>query len=469
MRDFGYDVSDYCDVDPVFGSLADFDILLAAAHERGLRVLLDWVPNHTSSDHPWFRAALAAGPGSKERARYLFRAGRGRDGARPPNNWESVFGGPAWTRVADGEWYLHLFDTSQPDLDWRNPEVPAMFEDVLKFWLDRGVDGFRIDVAHGLFKVASLRDQRGRVSGGRDLPADREEHSMVERTVLDEPMWDQPEVHEVYRSWRRIIDSYDGDRMAVAEAWTRSPEAMARYVRPDELHQAFNFAWLLAPWSAQAFAEVVRGTLEAVAPVGAAPTWVLSNHDVVRHPTRYGGGPRGVARARAATLTMLALPGSAYLYQGEELGLEEVDVPPEARQDPSWFRTGKPGRDGCRVPIPWRGTRSPFGFGPAGTTPWLPMPADWARVTVAAQRRDPRSTWSFYRAALRARRRLTNTDADVEIVEGRSTVLELRRGDLTVLCNCGTRPVRLPPGSVVLASGPLEGDRLPADTAVWLV
>jgi alpha-glucosidase len=469
QHDAGYDVADYTDVDPRFGRLGDVDRMLERAHELGLRIVIDVVPNHTSSDHPWFRAALAAGPGSKERARYLFRAGRGRDGARPPNNWESVFGGPAWTRVADGEWYLHLFDTSQPDLDWRNPEVPAMLEDVLKFWLDRGVDGFRIDVAHGLFKVASLRDQRGRVSGGRDLPADREEHSMVERTVLDEPMWDQPEVHEVYRSWRRIIDSYDGDRMAVAEAWTRSPEAMARYVRPDELHQAFNFAWLLAPWSAQAFAEVVRGTLEAVAPVGAAPTWVLSNHDVVRHPTRYGGGPRGVARARAATLTMLALPGSAYLYQGEELGLEEVDVPPEARQDPSWFRTGKPGRDGCRVPIPWRGTRSPFGFGPAGTTPWLPMPADWARLTVAAQRRDPRSTWSFYRAALRARRRLTNTDADVEIVEGRSTVLELRRGDLTVLCNCGTRPVRLPPGSVVLASGPLEGDRLPADTAVWLV
>jgi alpha-glucosidase len=469
QHDAGYDVADYTDVDPRFGRLGDVDRMLERAHELGLRIVIDVVPNHTSSDHPWFRAALAAGPGSKGRARYLFRAGRGRDGARPPNNWESVFGGPAWTRVADGEWYLHLFDTSQPDLDWRNPEVPAMFEDVLKFWLDRGVDGFRIDVAHGLFKVASLRDQRGRVSGGRDLPADREEHSMVERTVLDEPMWDQPEVHEVYRSWRRIIDSYDGDRMAVAEAWTRSPEAMARYVRPDELHQAFNFAWLLAPWSAQAFAEVVRGTLEAVAPVGAAPTWVLSNHDVVRHPTRYGGGPRGVARARAATLTMLALPGSAYLYQGEELGLEEVDVPPEARQDPSWFRTGKPGRDGCRVPIPWRGTRSPFGFGPAGTTPWLPMPADWARLTVAAQRRDPRSTWSFYRAALRARRRLTNTDADVEIVEGRSTVLELRRGDLTVLCNCGTRPVRLPPGSVVLASGPLEGDRLPADTAVWLV
>jgi alpha-glucosidase len=469
QHDAGYDVSDYTDVDPRFGKLRDADELLARAHELGLKVVVDLVPNHTSSEHAWFRAALTAGPGSPERARYLFRTGRGRGGTRPPNNWESVFGGPAWTRVQDGEWYLHLFDTSQPDLDWRNPDVPAMFEDVLRFWLDRGVDGFRVDVAHGLFKVKSLRDQRGIVPGQRDLPADREDRAMVERTVRDEPMWDQPEVHDVYRSWRRLIDTYDGDRMAVAEAWTRTPESMARYVRPDELHQAFNFAWLLAPWSAEAFADVVRGTLEAVAPVGAAPTWVLSNHDVVRHPTRYGGGPRGLARAKAATLTMLALPGSAYLYQGEELGLEEVDVPPEARQDPSWFRTGKPGRDGARVPIPWRGTRSPFGFGPAGTHPWLPMPQEWGPLTVAAQRRDPASTWSFYRAALRARRRLAHSEAPVEIVEGRSTVLELRRGELTVLCNCGTRPVRMPRGQVALASGPMAGDLLPPDTAVWLV
>jgi alpha-glucosidase len=244
---------------------------------------------------------------------------------------------------------------------------------------------------------------------------------------------------------------------------------MARYVRPDELHQAFNFAWLLAPWSAAAFAEVVRGTLSAVEPVGAAPTWVLSNHDVVRHPTRYGGGARGLARARAATLTMLALPGSAYLYQGEELGLEEVDVPPESRQDPAWFRTGKPGRDGARVPIPWRGQRSPYGFGRAGSSPWLPMPDDWARLTVAAQRRDPDSTWSFYRAALRARRRHVGGTGDaVEIVEGRSTVLHLRRGDLTVVCNCGSRPARLPAGEIVAASGPVDDRLLPPDTAVWL-
>jgi alpha-glucosidase len=468
QHDAGYDVSDYTDVDPRFGRLSDFDDLTQRAHALGLKVVVDLVPNHTSSDHAWFQAALASAPGSRERARYLFRKGRGRGGSLPPNNWESVFGGPAWTRVDDGEWYLHLFDASQPDLDWRNPEVTAMFEGVLRFWLDRGVDGFRIDVAHGLLKVASLRDQRGVTPGSRDLPGDREERSMVERTLRDEPMWDQPEVHDVYRSWRRILDEYDGDRMAVAEAWTQSPESMARYVRSDEVHQAFNFAWLLAPWSASAFAEVVRGTLEAVGLVGAAPTWVLSNHDVVRHPTRYGGGARGLARARAATLTMLALPGSAYLYQGEELGLEEVDVPPEFRQDPAWFRTGRAGRDGARVPIPWRGTRSPFGFGPAGSTPWLPMPDDWAGLTVAAERKDPDSTWSFYRTALGLRQRFAHLDAPVEIVDGRSTVLELRRGELTVLCNCGSRPVRMPAGEVVLTSGPLDGDRLPPDTAVWL-
>jgi alpha-glucosidase len=292
---------------------------------------------------------------------------------------------------------------------------------------------------------------------------------MVERTQRDEPMWDQPEVHDVYRAWHRLLASYDGDRMAVAEAWAQTPEAMARYVRPDELQQTFNFAWLLAPWSAAAFAAVIQGTLDALAPVRAAPTWVLSNHDVVRHPTRYGGGPVGLARARAATLTMLALPGSAYLYQGEELGLEQVDVPPEQRQDPAWLRTGRISRDGCRVPLPWRGDRPPYGFSPAGTSTWLDMPTDWTGLTVAAQRRDPASTWSFYRSALRARRDLQGLPDDVEVSRRRSTVLELRRGPLTVVCNCGHRPVRLPPGEVVIASGPLDRGLLPPDTAAWVM
>jgi alpha-glucosidase len=476
QHDAGYDVSDYVDVDPRFGTLADVDALLQKARTLGLKVIIDLVPNHTSSEHEWFREALSGAPGSRERGRYLFRNGKGPGGADPPNNWESVFGGPAWTRVPDpstgsgrrGEWYLHLFDTSQPDLDWRNPEVPAMFEGVLRFWLDRGVDGFRVDVAHGLFKVKSLRDQRP----DPPKPAADDHHepagSVIPQHPADEPMWDQPEVHGVYRDWHTILASYDGDRMAVAETWAKTPEAMARYVRPDELHQAFNFAWLLAPWSAHAFAEVITGTLAAVDLVGAAPTWVLSNHDVIRHPTRYGGGAVGLARARAATLTMLGLPGSSYLYQGEELGLEEVDVPPEFRQDPLWFRTRQVGRDGCRVPIPWSGARAPYGFSEAGVRPWLPQPDDWGPLTVAAQRADPGSTWSFYREALRARRRFVGAGDSVELATGRATVVQFRRGPLTVVCNCGRRPVRLPRGEVVVASGALQDGLLPPDTAAWL-
>ncbi|HEV2796553.1 MAG TPA: glycoside hydrolase family 13 protein [Nocardioides sp.] len=464
QHDHGYDVADYCDVDPLFGQLSDADDLVVRAHELGLRVIVDLVPNHTSDEHEWFKAALAAAPGSPERARYLFRDSE--DG--PPNNWESVFGGPAWTQVEDGQWYLHLFDSTQPDLDWRNPEVPEMFEGVLRFWLDRGVDGFRVDVAHGLYKEASLRDQ---VLADDEEPGSkhgRVEHEMVERDVRDEPMWDQPEVHDVYRSWHKILDEAGPDRMAVAEAWTPTVESMAAYVRPDELDQTFNFAWLLADWSAETFAEVITDTLASVATTDASPTWVLSNHDVTRHVTRYGGGTQGLARARAATLTMLALPGSSYLYQGEELGLEQVDVAPEHRQDPSYLRTGEPGRDGCRVPIPWSGTKAPYGFGPGADQPWIPQPDDWASLTGEAQTGDPTSTLEFYREALRARREFAWTAGDsVEIVESGPDVLVLRRGPLTVALNCGTAPVELPAGELLMASGPVEDGKLPADTAAW--
>lgn len=462
QHDHGYDVADYCDVDPLFGSLSDADDLLARAHELGLRVIVDLVPNHSSDQHEWFQAALAAGPGSPERARYLFRDSE--DG-NPPNNWTSVFGGPAWTQVEDGQWYLHLFDSTQPDLDWRNPEVPEMFEGVLRFWLDRGVDGFRVDVAHGLFKEASLRDQV--IEDGGATASDA--HEMVERNVTDEPMWDQPEVHDVYRSWSKILDDYGPDRMAVAEAWTSTVESMAKFVRPDELDQTFNFAWLLADWSAETFAEVITDTLASVASVDAAPTWVLSNHDVTRHVTRYGGGAQGLARARAATLTMLALPGSSYLYQGEELGLEQVDVAPEHRQDPSYLRTGEPGRDGCRVPIPWGGTQAPYGFGPGAEQPWIPQPDDWASLTVEAQTGDPTSTLEFYRDALRARRDFAWTAGDaVEVVDSTADVLTFRRGPVTVVLNCGTAPAELPEGEVLMSSGPVEGGKLAPDTAAWL-
>lgn len=479
QKDHGYDVADYRDIDPLFGTLADADALLATAHDLGLRVIVDLVPNHTSSEHPWFPAALAAPAGSPERARYLFRDGRGADGAEPPNNWRSVFGGPAWTRVTEpdgrpGQWYLHLFDATQPDLDWRNPEVGDMFEDVLRFWLDRGVDGFRIDVAHGLFKEASLRDQERPEQPADETHAVAVEHrAMVERELADEPMWDQPEVHEVYRRWHRVLAEYDGDRMAVGEAWTQTAESMARFVRSDELHQAFNFSWLLAPWSAAAFADVVTHTFAALAEVGAPPTWVLSNHDVDRHPTRYGGGPVGLARARAATLAMLALPGSAYLYQGEELGLEQVDVPPEARQDPAWFRTGKPGRDGCRVPLPWAGARAPYGFGPDGEPdgeqPWIPQPDGWAGLTVEAQLADPDSTLAFYRRALAARRKWALDAGPEATAAAEDDVLVVRRGDLTVVLNAGTWPVPLPEGEVLIASTALEQPGLlPPDAAAWL-
>ncbi len=456
QADHGYDVADYRDVDPLFGTLADFDAMLAGAHELGIRVIVDLVPNHTSDRHPWFLAALAAGPGSPERERYVFQDGRGRDGSLPPNNWRSVFGGPAWTRVADGQWYLHIFDAGQPDLNWWNHEVGDEFEAILRFWLDRGVDGFRIDVAHGLVKRKDLRDL-ARYEG--------------------RAMFDQPEVHDVYRRWHRVLAEYDGDRMAVAEAWTDSAEATARYIRPDELQQAFNFHWLTARWSAAEFRRVITDTLDSVALVDGSPTWVLSNHDVVRHPTRYGGGAQGLARARAALLTMLALPGSAYVYQGEELGLEQVEVPPELRQDPTYLRSGEVGRDGCRVPIPWSGDAPPFGFGPDGARPGLPQPDGWAELTVDRQRKDPDSTWSFYRDVLALRRQVAvAAGSAVTWLASPPGTLAFRRGaGLVCVLNCGSRARRVPAeaGELLLCSGarPERGRdgsrRLAPDTAAW--
>ncbi len=460
QNDHGYDVADYRDVDPLFGTLADFDSMLAKAHELDIRVIVDVVPNHTSDQHVWFQKALAAGPGSAERDRYVFRDGRGRGGAKPPNNWTSIFGGPAWTRVEDGQWYLHMFDSTQPDLNWWNDEVGDEFESVLRFWLDRGVDGFRIDVAHGLYKPRELTDRRR----GEGLI-----------------MWDQPEVHDVYRRWHKVLAEYDGDRMAVAEAWTPTPESMARYVRPDELQQAFNFHWLGASWSAAAFRRVITETIDAVSLVGASPTWVLSNHDVVRHTTRYGGGAIGLDRARAAVLTMMALPGSSYVYQGEELGLEQVDVAPEFRQDPSYHRTGEVGRDGCRVPIPWSGTEAPFGFGPGNEQPWLPQPDSFAPLTVEAQEDDPASTLSFYRALLAMRREVTlGLAADVTYVPTSPGTLAFRRGaadEAGIVCmvNCGSRASKVPDvaGELLMTSGealidgPAGARRLPPNTAAW--
>jgi alpha-glucosidase len=471
MVDGGYDVADYRDVDPLFGTLADFDAMVADAHALGLRIIVDLVPNHTSSAHPWFRAALASPPGSPERDRYLFRDGRGEAGELPPNDWESIFGGPAWTRVADGQWYLHLFDPAQPDLNWRHPEVRAEFEEILRFWLDRGVDGFRIDVAHGMIKAEGLPDV-----GFGLLTTGQPQIELLGRGRL--PYFDQDEVHDIYRSWRPILDSYPGGRMAVAEAWAETPQRLARYVGPDELHQVFNFDFLDATWAADSFRKVIDTALAESAIVGAPTTWVLSNHDKPRHVTRYGDGALGLRRARAAALLMLALPGSAYLYQGEELGLPEVhDIPDELRQDPAFRRTGQ-SRDGCRVPLPWGGDVPPYGFGPRDGGPsWLPAPPTWRALSVAAQTGRPDSTLELYRAALRLRRELPATTG-VEWLPSEPDVLAFARtdpaGSRRVVCvvNLGTAPLPVGGyGAPLLTSAPLvdrDGEpTLPVDAAGW--
>ncbi|HEY0636659.1 MAG TPA: glycoside hydrolase family 13 protein [Pseudonocardiaceae bacterium] len=490
MADAGYDVSDYRDIDPRFGTLAAAEQFIREAHDRGLRVLLDIVPNHTSSEHPWFRAALAAPPGSPERDRYLFREGRGAAGELPPNDWASVFGGPAWTRVADGQWYLHLFDPAQPDLDWEHPQVRAEFVETLRFWFDRGVDGFRIDVAHSLIKQPGLPDV-----GGRKYPPDLVEvdGTLVRPAWEAHPHWDRDEVHEVYREWRALADSYDPPRVFVAEAWVHEPERLSLYLRPDELHTAFNFGYLVTPWQASAMRKAIEETLVEHTAVGAAPTWVLSNHDVARHVSRYArleqvpgvfqlsgllGRPYdlalGTRRARAAVLLTMALPGSAYVYQGEELGLPEVeDLPKSALQDPTWERSGHRdrGRDGCRVPLPWAGSEPPYAFGPGDTT-WLPQPADWGPLTADAQDGDPSSMLELYRAALRLRRShpaLGDGTLAFRGDLGDDVVAFDRSPGFTCVVNLGASPVALPAGAeVLLASGPLTGSELPADTAAWL-
>jgi alpha-glucosidase len=480
MVDAGYDVADYTGIDPLFGTVPEAETLIREAHEHGLRVIIDIVPNHSSDRHPWFQAALADGPGSPARDRYVFRPGRGADGGLPPNDWRSTFGGGAWTRVPDGEWYLHLFAPEQPDLNWENPEIRRDFEQVLRFWLDRGVDGFRIDVAHGLVKQAGLPDIGAK---GEDVldPVERDDH----------PHWDRDGVHEIYRDWRRVADAYPGERTFVAEAWVSGPERLARYVRPGELHTAFNFDFLRAPWEAARLRAVIDDSLRGLTAVGSPTTWVLSNHEVVRHVTRYarphteGRGPRldvaepvdlelGTRRARAAALLMLALPGGAYVYQGEELGLPEVeDIPSDVLQDPVWERSGHTvrGRDGCRVPLPWSDGAPPFGFGPDGAGTWLPQPESWRRLTADAQARDPGSMLALYRAALRLRREHAALgDGELRWLDTPEGVLMFTRAPgFGCAVNLSGAPFALPTDSeVLLASGPLDGGLLPADTAAWL-
>ncbi|MFE6967731.1 glycoside hydrolase family 13 protein [Isoptericola sp. NPDC057653] len=485
LADGGYDVADYRDVDPKIGTLADFDEMVAALHGAGIRVVVDIVPNHTSNLHAWFAEALAAPKGSAARDRYLFRDGLGEHGELPPADWTSTFGGPAWEPVGDGQWYFHHFAVEQPDLNWDNPEVREDFLRTLRFWSDRGVDGFRIDVAHMLTK---------------DLPAPGEPlPSQAELEALprdgQHPLFDRDDVHDVYAGWREVFDAYDPPRTAVAEAWVGSAERRARYASQDGLGQAFNFDLLEADFDAGQFRRIITDNLELAAASGSSTTWVFSNHDVVRHATRYGLAPRGddrrkggtdwllaggpedqldrasgLAKARAATLLELALPGSSYLYQGEELGLHEVaDIPDDERQDPTFFRNRgvEVGRDGCRVPLPWTadGPSLGFGDGPAH----LPQPAWFAEHAADAQDGVEGATLTLYRTALGLRRRL-QTGEELEWLEpGSPDVLAFRRPNgWTSVTNFGTAPVPLPAGRVLLSSGPLADGALPGGTTAWL-
>ncbi|MFE7649004.1 glycoside hydrolase family 13 protein [Streptomyces phaeoluteigriseus] len=468
LADGGYDVADYRTIDPAFGTLDEAEKLIAEARALGIRTIVDIVPNHVSDQHPWFRAALAAGPGSPERKLFHFRPGRGDHGELPPNEWPSQFAGPTWTRVEDGEWYLHLFTPQQPDLNWAHPVVREEHESVLRFWFERGVAGVRIDSAALPAKDPALPD----FVEGRD----------------PHPYVDRDELHEIYRSWRRVADAYGA--VFVGEVWLPDSERFARYLRPDELHTAFNFTFLACPWDPDRLRTAIDDTLAEHAPVGAPATWVLCNHDVTRTVTRYGraetgfdfatkafGTPTdlelGTRRARAAALLTLALPGSVYLYQGEELGLPEADIPRDRIQDPMHFRSGgtDPGRDGCRVPLPWNADAPYAGFG-SDTEPWLPQPDGWSAYAADRQAADPASMLTLYRTALRLRRSQPGLgDGPLEWLPAPDGVLALRRAPgLVCVVNLARTPAALPDHeTVLLTSGPLDTDgRLPTDTAAWL-
>ncbi|WP_051274937.1 glycoside hydrolase family 13 protein [Cellulomonas sp. URHD0024] len=482
LADGGYDVADYRAIDPAFGTLAQAERLIDEALALGIRTIIDVVPNHVSDQHAWFQAALASGPGSPERARFWFHPGKGENGDQIPTHWVSDFQGSTWTRTTNpdgtpGEWYLHLFAPAQPDVNWSHPDVVVEFEDVLRFWFDRGVAGIRIDSAALLIKDPALPEVPEHPGPG--------EHPHVDRD----------ELHDVYRSWRAVADSYPGTRVLVGEVWLRDTERFALYLRPDEMHTAFNFDFMARPWDAKQFRESIELTLAAHGPVGAPATWVLSNHDVTRPVTRYGRedssfaftakrfGTKtdlavGLRRARAAAMLTAALPGSLYIFQGDELGLPEVeDLPLELLQDPMHFRSEgvDPGRDGCRVPLPWSGTSAPFGFSPDGATaePWLPQPADWSALTVEGQESDHTSTLHLYRDVLALRRsEPTLGDGPLSWLDPLDTsddVLAFARGDLVCVVNLGDAPAPLPAHTdILLTSAPLVAGLLPRDTAAWL-
>jgi alpha-glucosidase len=478
QKDAGYDVSDYVNVDPLFGTLEDFDEMVREAHRLSLRVMIDLVPNHSSSEHEWFQRALNSAPGSKERSYYHFKDGRGENGELPPNNWQSMFGGPAWTRVDDGQWYVHLFDSSQPDLNWENPVVREEFENILRFWLDRGVDGFRVDQPHAMAKAEGLPDHPYVAEAGAGFIEGRE----------NPPMWFQESVHEIFRDWRKILDSYPGDRAMCGEAYVLPLSFMALWVRPDEFHQTFNFRFLDAGWDREKLVAAIDESFEAFDAVGAPSTWVLNNHDVLRHVSRFGGdygrttasdgvGPNnpqpdnvaGLQKARAATLFMLGLPGASYLYQGEELGLpDHTTIADEHRQDPTFFRTNgqRVGRDGCRVPLPWEMGNASNGFNQTGKA-WLPQPQSYAALSRDQQVGKPGSTLTMYQQALKLRKELKLGEGSFDWVS-KTSVLTYQNGNLRVIHNFSSEPIAIE-GEVLLSSMPLAaGNLLPDDTA-WIL
>ena len=480
QKDAGYDVSDYVSVDPLFGTLEDFDEMVKEAHRLSLRVMIDLVPNHSSSEHEWFQKALKAAPGSKERAYYHFKDGKGEKGELPPNNWQSMFGGPAWTRVEDGQWYAHLFDSSQPDLNWENPVIRQEFEKILRFWLDRGVDGFRVDQPHAMAKAEGLPDHPYVDEAGAGFIEGRE----------NPPMWFQDSVHEIFRDWRKILDGYPGDRAMCGEAYVLPLSFMALWVRPDEFHQTFNFRFLDAGWDRQALVSAIDESFEAFDAVGAPSTWVLNNHDVLRHVSRFGGdygrttasdgvGPNnpqpdnvlGLQKARAATLFMLGLPGASYLFQGEELGLpDHTTIADENRQDPTFFRTSgqRVGRDGCRVPLPWEMGNASNGFNQTGKA-WLPQPDGYAALSRDQQQGKEGSTLTLYQQSLKLRKQFKLGEGSFDWVS-KTDVLSYQNGRVQIVHNFSSEPVKLT-GEVVISSMPLgkDGSLLPNDTAWVLV
>ena len=482
LADGGYDVDDYRNVDPRLGSLDDFDDMVGALHEADIKIFVDIVPNHSSNRHEWFREALASLPGSPERDRYLFRDGRGEHGEAPPNDWPSHFGPSAWTRTTNadgtpGQWYLHLFAPEQPDLNWDNPEVEADFIRTLRFWSDRGVDGFRIDVAHALKKdMSEPYKPVPSIGVMSDYPIDG-----------SHPLFDRDDLYEVYRSWRAVFNEYDPPRVAVAEAMV-PVERRVNYARTDTLGQAFNFDLMSTPWRASDFRSIIARSLELARSTGSSSTWALSNHDIVRHATRYGlpenlhldtwllthgtepvvDHAQGARRARAAIMLLLALPGSVYLYQGEELGLFEVaDLPADAIQDPIWVRDGgaRKGRDGCRVPLPWTATGPGYGF--TTGTPHLPMPPLFADFAVDQQLDHPHSTLELYRTALRVRRELQTSETLTWVDHSESVAWFCRDNGWNSLTNFGTDVIACPEGEVIVSSAPLSAEGVAGESTIW--